>query len=483
MTHETPLALVGNALAVLVAATERARAGLRTLVVNPGGSWGGYFAGVQAGGRRWDAGMVLYEFTSLRTPAAPPPLASYDPMRRYDVARFCATVQNYVQAQHAVRDIAPPQMWTGDRVLPDLLLANGLDALPQLACADAAQRELRACLGRGDEWHASRKLEWPAEVGYDCVARLNHGHVLHDAVFAPFARKVLASDAASLPAAYHRIPWLPLYWPQTLLSWLEARPQVLPPTVFSHPHGACVADLCAGLVARMDAAPAIARCRDRVLHVERHADGFVLQLEHGGRVRAARLGWALTPRQGLAACGETTDGSVEPRLPITLVFLRIDASALRRRFSVLHLIDSNTGCYRVSNTSECAGESHGAPAHLVVEAHSDHFAACHGPLSGDAAVVRAALADLVRCGTVARRCTPSFAHVLRLPGALPLPTAASLGVFADERATLQRKLPGVELLGASAGPFATALSDQIVQGLQLARADLEHHPDGALCAA
>jgi len=36
---------------------------------------------------------------------------------------------------------------------------------------------------------------------------------------------------------------------------------------------------------------------------------------------------------------------------------------------------------------------------------------------------------------------------------------------------LLQRLPGIELIGASAGPFATSLSDQIVGALQLAARD------------
>ena len=40
------LVLAGNALSVLIAATERAHRGLATTIINPGGPLGGYFSGV-----------------------------------------------------------------------------------------------------------------------------------------------------------------------------------------------------------------------------------------------------------------------------------------------------------------------------------------------------------------------------------------------------------------------------------------------------
>lgn len=477
--QNTPLALVGNALAVLVAATERAKCGLPTVVINPGGPWGGYFAGVQADGRRWDAGMVAYEFTSFRQPATPPTLASYDPLQRNDIGRYCDVVRAYVHAQQRTRPIDAPQMWIGGRVLPDLLLANGLAALPELSCATAARDELRHHVeaARRSPWHASRKNDWPADgrcgagdatlLDCDSVSRLNHGDVLHDAVFAPFARQVLGRDATHLAALYHRIPWLPLYWPETLLSWLEGRPQVLPPTVFSAPAGGSVADLCAGLAAQMAASPLVTVHAEKVRHVERHARGFTLQLEHGQPIDAARLGWGQTPHQGLQACGEIAPPPPEQRLPLLLSLLRLPRRDLRRDFSVLHVADNASGLYRINHASACAGENDGDSVRLVVEANTACFAAHHGTPTDDTGTVQAVLDDLCHLGLVAGGARAEFSQLLRLSGALPLPTADGLAAHADQRSRLLTRWPGVEPIANSAGPFATSLSDQIVQGLRL----------------
>lgn len=477
---DTPLVLVGNSLAVLVAATERARQGLPTVVVNPGGPWGGYFGGVQADGRRWDAGMVMYEFTSFRQPPTPPALNSYDPLQRNDIGRFCDTVRDYVEAHQATHAVAPPQMWIGGRLLPDLLLANGLAALPELACAPAALAELRhqVPLARRSPWHASRKNAWPADgrhapddralLNCDSVSRLNHGTVLHEAVFAPFARQVLGRDASHLAALYHRIPWLPLYWPETLLSWLEGQRQPLPATVFSHPKNGSVADLCALLAAQMNASPEVTVHQDKVLSVERSAQGFVLQLERGARLHAARLGWGQTPHQGLLASGIAAAPPPEQRLPLLLAFLRLPRTALRREFSVLHIADSASGAYRINNASACAGEHDSDSVRLVVEANPERFAACHGALADDAAVVRALMDDLAGLGVIASGQSPEFTKLLRMAGALPLPTAEGLSAHADQRAQLLARWPGVDLFANSAGPFATSLSDQVIQGLLLA---------------
>ena len=475
---DTPLALVGNSLAVQVAATERARRGRPTMVINPGGPWGGYFAGVKAGGTLWDAGMVACEFTSFRTPDSPPAIASYDPMRRNDIGRFTHTVRAYVEEHLPTRAIRPLQMWLGDRLLPDLLLGNALDALPQLGCRHAVRDELRSHLATAlaSPWHAQRKDVWP-HVGvpdYDTVSRINHGRVLHDAVIAPFARKVLGRDAGHLHALFHRIPWLPLYWPQTLLAALDEAPTNLPMTVYSHPVGAPVAQLCAQLASKMASSSELTVRHERVLGVERSTQGFVLHLEQSGKLHAARLGWSPTPLQGLQACGIDPGTPAEPRLPLMLVFLRVARHALRREFSVLHAPSSDTGLYRVVNATDCAGLDDEETVEIVAEANLQVFADHHGSAADDLATTHAVIEDLHRLGVITEGHVPSFSHVLRLPNALPLPTPEGLRAWAFERDSLLARLPGMEPLANSSGPFATSLSDQIVQGLQLAeRVDVQ----------
>lgn len=481
-----PLVIVGNSLAALVAATERADHGLPTTVLHPGGPWGGYFAGVQAGGEHWDVGMVLYEFTSFRTPSETPRLSTYDPARRNDIGRFTRVVEDYITRHQPVRNIAPLQMWTEGGWLPDLLLGNRVEAVAALPCAHAAREELRGALAQSIQspWHASRKCDWPLDgpTSYEAVSRINHGAVLHEAIFAPFARQVMNRDGDHIAALFHRIPWLPLYWPETLLAALEGRPTPLPPTSYSHPVGRCVADLCTQLQARIHADPLIEVRSERLVRMNPVARGFSLDLSDGSRLHAERVAWAQTPRQALAALGAALPPAVEERLPLTLAMLRVPRAALCRSISVAHIASHRSGLYRVTDRSHCDGDDDGAEVRLVVEAHPERLADCHQiarhALDEPQATTRAILDDLAAMGLLRAGTIASFAHVIRLAGALPLPTPASLAAYAHEREEMIRLAPGLEPMAASAGAYATSLSDQIVQGLKLAHADADGSSTG-----
>ena len=84
------------------------------------------------------------------------------------------------------------------------------------------------------------------------------------------------------------------------------------------------------------------------------------------------------------------------------------------------------------------------------------------------AVMQAMLRDLSVIGVTTSAIRPIGFELKRFDGALPLPTPAAVETFLEAREQMLRALPGIEPMGASAGPFAFGLSDQIIQGLQMA---------------
>ncbi|MDO5056414.1 MAG: hypothetical protein Q4E06_03670 [Lautropia sp.] len=486
---DAAMVVVGSSLAVLVAATERARRGLQTVIIRSGGALGGYFSGVHVMGRRRDAGMVLYEFSSFRETDAMPSLSSYDPMRRNDVGRFCGLVRRYVGQQQKTRVIDTPQMWTDGQWLPDMMLGNGIRAVTRLSCVAEARRQLLDISSRvrpdSSLCHPANKGTWPANgkppadweklagrsgLGFDCdsVSRIVHGDVLHEALFLPFARQVMNRDASHLSALYHRLPWLPLYWPESLLAELDGSGASIPPTLLSAADGESVAEFCQRLVANVRENPLITLVDDHLLAMSRTPDSFELVLAAKGRLSTDRLVWALTPEQGVALAGMAASPANDARLPLVLGFLAFREQDLLRNHSFVHAVSANIGLYRVTNSTACSNRNDEGLVHLVVEANPNRLMSVHGALSDDQEVVQAMTADMVRMELLREGALPSASELRRFDGALPLPTHEAVERFLHDQERLRAHMPGIELVGASAAPFAMGLSDQIVQGLQVA---------------
>jgi hypothetical protein len=306
------------------------------------------------------------------------------------------------------------------------------------------------------------------------VSRLNHGAGLHETLLAPFIRKVLDRDTSGLAALYHRIAWLPLFWPETLVQALDGATPAMPATRFGHPVGEPVAALVSGLMAELRSSPQVTLHHATPTRLRTGPFGCTLEFQQCGPITTRRLAWAATPAQALTLAGQPSEGPTEDRLSLLVAFLRLPRAALITRWSVMHVIDPSVGVYRVTDASANAGVTAGDCVDLALEANPDWFARVHPEAmkgKDDSVVLRAMVLDLVSSGLVVPSTQPVFGHLLRLRGALPLPTAHSVRVSLKAHERLKGLLPSAALLGPAAGPFVGSLADQVVQGLSLAAED------------
>jgi hypothetical protein len=462
------LLIVGGGLAGLVAAGELGKAGARVTLIDPRGAWGGYFAGVQLADRRVDAGAVNLEFSAYAPQASRAEVSTYDPERRNDVGRFAGVVEAWARARADFRRMETPRMRVDGVFLPDLLLGGALEALPKLPFAAAASAELRTMADAGS-LHARGKVAGAAYDGLDfeSASRANHGAVLHERLFGPFVRKVLGGHAGRVLARYHRIPWAPLYWPETLLSVLEGAPPPIGEMPYSYPAGSSVAAIIADLVDEVRSAPGVTMVQgDDIAAVRADAAGGEVQLKGGRTLSAGRIAWNGATGGLVRALGATASPGPRARAPLALVFLTVPEAAVRQEFSILHLVEETAAAYRVTDLTTCAGaaEPH---RRLVVELNTDVFAERYG--AQPAAEVAAAVArELAGASVLASPEVADPAKAVVAPGGLTVPDRAAVEAWTADRAAIDALAPDVDLLGAAAGFMATSLNDNVVQGLRLA---------------
>jgi hypothetical protein len=461
-----PVVIVGGALAGLVAAAELNRRGQDVTLVNTGGPWGGYFAGIEAGGQLFDAGMVILEFTAFAEQAGREALATYDPAVRNDAGRFAALVGAWLGEQFESRVIETPRMIVEGRNLPDLIMGNAMQALRDLPFADAARREL-ASLPDPGPLHGRHKAQGTAydAAGFEAASRANHGAVLQERLITPFLDKVFGAHAGHLLARYHRIPWLPLYWPETLLAVLDGQPPPFEPTPLSYPAGSTVAAEVRRLAAELATSPHVQMIEGGIRRVTPEARGGEIELFDGQVLRAANLAWANAPSALLGALGEAPAPNALRRAPLALGLFLADTAAVAEPFSVTQILDPATVAYRVTDLDACAGEANGA-RRWVVEINLDVLAARYGAGLADDAILAHLAAELEQVGLAQGGLKPLALR--RVPGGFAVPDGDTLAAWSAEREQLARLAPGVELMAASAGFMTTSLSDQVLQGLKFA---------------
>jgi len=469
MSDHFPIVLVGNALSLMVAATRLARNGADVAIVNSGKNWGGHFTTITCKGIAFDAGMVLHEFTSYNAQGGENP-RSYNAAVRNDAGRFCESVRDYIAGYQATHDIMVPRMYVDNGVRDDILIANALPSLRELSFAGTIKAELAALVALPNApLHASRKHSSDAfkTTDYRSASLANHGATFHETLIEPFCQKLLNAPTSDVVALYHRVAWLPLFYPATLLSYLQGVPQTLPPTVFSYPVGECVGDLANKLKSEIEQSGRITIISDRPTGMKVNDLGQVyLSFATRSAITSDQTAWANTPGDLLRLLGREQDVATYQKCSIALAFGRIPTSALRLDFTVLNVVAPGIATYRVTNQSRCAGVESGF-ANMVIEFNPDYAGAAPSNAASHDTNERIG-ADLVALGLVSDAADVEFLDVKQLNNALMLPTGPNRRACEQELDVLQAVAPTISRLGPSSGFFSSSFNDQIVQGLKLA---------------
>lgn len=474
MSAERHAVVVGGSVAGLMAALTLADAGWRVSLIAASARRGGHFAGLTLDEQLFDVGMVLLEFTSYNSdPTAS--LSSYDPHRRNDAGRFVSHVERILGSFGVSHPVETPEMRVGGRRMPDVLIANDLRGLAMLP-TDTREQIARELARRDADvlspLHPRHKTTDPlfAERSFRDVSIANHGQTLHETLLEPFCHKLVAHPTAALSALYHRIAWLPLYYPETLLDALAGRPLQLPPTRFSYPQHGSVAQLVRAIDARVTQTETIAVQTAAVEQLAMHADHVALTLSTGEVISPHRVVWAAEPDRLLELFGDPRPEGAD-RTSLTVASLLVESSAIRWHGSTLLIPDEPTLPFRVTNQSAAAGDD-GPLTRLSCEWN----AAAFDPSSPDAAEHsgNARVAETLRSlGLLADAAAVRASRIDVFRQALPVPTA---GTVSRSRAVTQRlheRAPTIPCIGPAAPFGAASLNDQIVQGLAAAHA-LDH---------
>jgi hypothetical protein len=460
--------IAGNNLAALVAAQSIAAAGRGVVLINPAPSWGGHFAGVELASRRFDPGMILYEFDAANRETRPD-LRSYDPARRNDCGRFTDMVRNYVEERVSTVSAPDPSVLIDGRAMPDIIIANHAESVTAFdtTTRECIRRELEAICAAGTHpLHASRKSIDPAFASADfaSVSLANHGRTLHEALFEPLCRKILGVQCGDILATYHRAGWLPLYYPETLLSQFGTTPQHLPETIFHYPAEGSAGALVRALTHEIEAHPNIRTVRTAIRSIT-PTRPTTLSLVDGNTIVADEFIWALDPGALLAVAEPAQPVATFERASIGLCFVAIGQDHIRTGLGTLFVPDPKRAIYRVTDQDGCA-RLHSDEHRLVAE-FSPAVLTGRG-IASPQEQEQALLHELADLGLIDAPRSVAYCAVKILNNALMIPNSVNRTAFLQQQDRLLRHWPAIRLAGPSAGFHAGAMNDQIVQGLKLA---------------
>lgn len=479
MGQETPYILVGNALSTLVAANKLAEAGADVIIINGSNNWGGHFATVSFDGLSYDAGMVLHEFTSYSTSNTKEDLTTYNPSIRNDAGRFCNTVHQYVSLFQETHEITGLKMCIEGKCYDDILIANSLNVLAKLPFADSIKKELLTLIDQSFKpaIHASNKLTSNDynQVSYHLASIANHGTTFHNKLIEPFCKKLLNVGTDNVLAQLHRVPWLPLFYPETLLSYLQGTPQKLPPTIFSYPNNGGIGDLAHKLRTNARNNRHVSIINEHPKQLKLTDDGaYEISFNQNKKLTTRNMAWSSSLGDLLKALDLNTIIRKYEKCSFALIFLTVPTEAIKLDFTVLSIVDPEIMTYRITNQSRCSSNDN-TPSigidRIVIEINTDYLAEMHifkiskNNLGMD--LHNIVIHEMIALGIVANDAAINIVKILELKNALPLPNAQNKQIFAGEMTAVVNAAPSIALLGSSSGFSSSSFNHQVLQGLKL----------------
>lgn len=233
------ITLVGSGLDALVASTDLWRKGIEHQLVSDEERLGGHFRGLIANcGTLVDFGMVLLEKDSREVSQMA--IDTYSGLAGSSIRPYINEIFSWIDIE---LDTSPVVVHKQSAIVGDFFISDDLSFIRHLPeqTKVQVQKEIERILAR-PESHPRLK---------DTNSEFSHLHV-GDALIGTigptlytllFEHWVNAFDPEKQVCARdHRLIWLPLYWPETILASIQSLPENVSPITFYQPKGFPLSD-------------------------------------------------------------------------------------------------------------------------------------------------------------------------------------------------------------------------------------------------
>lgn len=462
-----PIVIFGNSFGSLIAAIELGKQKIPTIVFSPKGPWAPHFRGKEIGGHIFDHGLNLFELTSIRNNLCDD-ILSYQAQKRNDVGRFVNTIRSYITKDlgFPLHQTIAPQIWVEEKWRMDFLLANHLEAITKMS--QNFQDKMKADLSNikqrvQHELHASHKCQCPERFlcSMEDASMVNHGKTFHNTFVEPMTQKVLNASASKTLALYHRLNWLPLFYPETLESQFHANPQRFSGTTFDYPKGGSFRLLTDHLARQAQEQESVKWVAFDKLSLKRTSTSTML-VNDQYEVALDRCVWNLDLLQLFRALGENRPEKFE-KASLSIGYLVLKPNPDRAPLSFGFIVDQKLAPYRITNLNEMAGQSGDLSSRWIVELNRSYCEKLGLKTLSD--ISNEIMRSLLRLNVIESLDEIEQLTVENYDNVLMMATPENYQAFHHLRNQALERLPGIELLGASGGFGANSLNDQIAQGL------------------
>ncbi len=461
MSNNFDFIIFGNNIAAIVLAERLSTLSKNILLVNPTKSWGGIFGGININNEIYDIGMTNFEFDLFGSQESNIKNYYADPNRK--LGEYVHFVENYISLFTEYHEIDTPIMTFNGNFVNDLIISNNFDVLKliSLDCKKSIVSELKEILAAENLLHPKTKKTSKSNLNnasLECASIANHGKTFHKMFIEPFFNKLLNKKTSEIPAIFHRNGWVPLFYPETLLSQFSDEPQIIKKTIFKYPNDKYFGSFIRKIIEKIQSIENISILYDvKDSYINNSLKTLTIQNEV---YKFGKFIWTAELASFKRNYSKSSDWSSKEELKadLDLFFLSVNEGSINNKFSVLLDSESNFPFYRATNQTICSAES--SINHKII-LESGRFAS-----SADDTFSNVSLNNFLSKINIDPNGVLFMQHK-SFPGALKIPSSDNYNEFNKLREELASVYSNVEFTGASSGYCCVTLNDQIIQALKI----------------
>lgn len=213
--------IYGNSIAAIVAGINLSqKKENKIFLLNKTNYWGGHFNTVSALNEEYDAGMFLFEFDHLTKENNLNP-KRYDKKNFNNVQLYSKKIKIFCNKFVKTKKLNKVLIYYNKNFYNDYLISNDLSFLNKIDIHVKILKEIEKInidKLKKEKIHSSQKRVSKKFLreNFKKISIQNHGKTFHNNFIEVFCKKVLFCSTEKIISKFHRVSWLPLYWPETI---------------------------------------------------------------------------------------------------------------------------------------------------------------------------------------------------------------------------------------------------------------------------
>jgi len=293
---------------------------------------GGIFNGIHTNLGHFDLGMNYVEIFNDNHDD----IKFYDPQKRNDFLNYTFYSNKYLIDNFELEAVPVGQSLINGVFYEDYIIFDKLEFLSKIP--ELHKKIILSQLSFSNENHPSNKYTDPdyLNYSYEYICNKLYGSFFYENYLEPYLIKVLNVNGSEIPALFHRLAWMPLFYPETIKNAING---IFKETknCFYYPKDGNFNYLVNRLKDK------IKNAQNIKIHNKKVSIDLKNRLLLDGKVLNTKKIYFGSNIKNFSKNHYTN------KISLILIFVKIDFNNLNRLFSVINVIDKSTPIFRITN--------------------------------------------------------------------------------------------------------------------------------------